>query len=296
MILITGAAGKTGKALLRKLADQTVSVKAFVFRAAQIAEVEALGATEVIVGDMRDGAIIRRAMQGVQSVYHIPPNVHPDEITIGKKIIDAATSTGITQFVYHSVLHPQIEEMPHHWKKMRVEEHLFASGLPFTILQPAVYMQNILVNWEQIIKTGKYTIPYAVESRISMVDMEDVALVAALVLRESLLEGSRSPHNGATYELAGTPPMSQTEVAAILSQELGRAVVAESVSIDAWKDKVRASGLDEYPVSTLEKMFSYYAKYGLSGNSQILGWLLGRPAASFEEFVKRTVQDRLHIA
>ena len=296
MILITGAAGKTGKAILRKLADQTGTVKALVFRSAQIAEVKALGAREVIVGDMRDAVLIQRAMQGVQSVYHICPNVHPDEITIGKGIIDAAASAGITQFVYHSVLYPQIEEMPHHWKKMRVEEHLFASGLPFTILQPAVYMQNILVNWEQIIETGRYTIPYAVESRISMVDLEDVALAAAIVLREAVLEGSRSPHNGATYELAGTHPMSQSEVAAILSQEFGRAVVAESVSIDVWKNKVRTSGLDDYWVNTLEKMFAYYAKHGLSGNSQVLGWLLNRPPTSFEAFVKRAVQDRLHVA
>jgi uncharacterized protein YbjT (DUF2867 family) len=296
MILITGAAGKTGKAILRKLAEQMAPVKALVLRAAQVAEVEALGAKAVIVGDMRDGAIIRRAMQGVQSVYHICPNVHPDEITIGKEIIDAAASTGITQFVYHSVLHPQIEEMPHHWKKMRVEEHLFASGLPFTILQPAVYMQNILVNWEQMIETGRYTIPYAVESRISMVDLEDVALAAALVLREALHEGGRSPHNGATYELAGTAPMSQSEVAAILSQGLGRTVTAESVSIDAWKNKVRTSGLDEYPINTLGKMFAYYAEHGLSGNSQVLSWLLNRPATSFEAFVKRAVEDRLHVA
>ncbi len=296
MILVTGAAGKTGKAILRQLATQAGQIRASVFRSAQIADVEALGATEVIVGDIRDAVFIRRAVQGVQSVYHICPNVHPDEIRIGKEIIDAAATTGIHHFVYHSVLHPQIEDMPHHWKKMRVEEYLLASGLPFTILQPAAYMQNILVNWEQISKTGKYIIPYAVESRISMVDLEDVAQAAATVLMSVHPERNQPLHSGATYELVGTQPMSQTEVAAILSRHLGRPVITESISIDAWKHKVGSSGLGEYQVNALIKMFTYYERHGLFGNLQVLSCLLNRPANSFDLFIKRVVEDRLHVA
>ena len=296
MILITGAAGKTGKAIIRNLADQSVPVRAFVFRPAQIADVEALGAEDVIVGNLRDVETIHRALQGVQSVYHICPNVHPDEIEIGKKIIDAAANTEITHFVYHSVLHPQIEEMPHHWKKMHVEDYIFASGLPFTILQPAAYMQNIMMNWDQISKTGEYTIPYAVESRTSMVDLEDVAQAAAIVLMDVSHGGNRPLHDGATYELVGTRPLSQTEVAVVLSHQLGRAVIAKSVSIDAWKHAVRSSGMGEYQVNTLISMFAYYERYGFYGNSQVLSWLLGRPATSFDQFLERAARDRLPIA
>ena len=175
MILITGAAGKTGKAILRRLSEKGKRVKALVFRPEQIQEVEALGASEVVVGDICEASFVCKAIQGVDSVYHICPNVHLDETMIGQIMIDASTTAGIGHFIYHSVLHPQIEAMPHHWKKMRVEERLFESGLPFTILQPAVYMQNILSNWKNIVEKGKYTVPYAVESRISMVDLEDVS-------------------------------------------------------------------------------------------------------------------------
>ena len=62
--------------------------------------------------------------------------------------IRAAQSAGVERFVYHSVLHPQVEIMAHHWQKMRVEEQLFESGLSFTILQPAAYMQNVLAGWD----------------------------------------------------------------------------------------------------------------------------------------------------
>ncbi|HEY5670046.1 MAG TPA: NmrA family NAD(P)-binding protein, partial [Anaerolineales bacterium] len=197
------------------------------------------------------------------------------------------------QFVYHSVLHPQIEAMPHHWNKMRVEEHIFLSGLTFTILQPAVYMQNILVNWGNIIETGKYTVPYDVDSRISMVDLEDVALAAANVLMDIHAEDHIPLHIGATYELVGTQAITPAQIAAILAQQLGRPVVAEKVSIETWKSRARNSGMGEYQVNTLVKMFNYYEKFGFWGNPQVLSWLLNRPPTSFESFVKHVVHRHL---
>lgn len=291
MILITGAAGKTGKAILQALVQKGQLVKALVFRSEQLQEVEALGANEVVVGDMRDSNFLRRAIQGVNSIYHICPNVHPDEISIGQDMIRSAAVVGISHFVFHSVLHPQIQGMPHHWKKLLVEEQLCESGLPFTILQPAAYMQNILPNWENIIETGKYAVPYAVESRLAMVDLEDVAQAAAAVLVEVDPKTNQPLHNGATYELVGTPAMSQIQVAAILSKQLGRRVTAESIPIDAWKTRARTSGLEDYQVDTLVNMFDYYEKYGFWGNSHVLGWLLNRPSTSFETFVKRTIAE-----
>jgi NAD(P)H dehydrogenase (quinone) len=293
MILITGAAGKTGKAVLRALTKEGQPVKALIFRREQIQEVEELGAKEVLAGDMRDLEILEQAMKGVHSVYHICPNVNAEEISIGQKIIAAAASAGITHFVYHSVLHPQVEAMPHHWKKMRVEEHLFESGLPFTILQPAAYMQNLLAGWENIYKNGKYRVPYTVDTRISMVDLEDVAQAAAIVLLETGPQENRPSHIGATYELVGTPAMTQTEVAEILAQQLERPVVAERQPIEAWEQTTRAAGMGEYQVNTLVKMFNYYDRYGFSGDCHVLSWLLNRPATSLKAFLMRVIEDRL---
>ena len=86
---------------------------------------------------MNSPAIIGQAVQGVQAIYHICPNVSPDEIPIAEVLINAAQDAGVRRFVYHSVLKPQIESMPHHWKKLRVEEMLIESGMPYTILQTA---------------------------------------------------------------------------------------------------------------------------------------------------------------
>jgi NAD(P)H dehydrogenase (quinone) len=279
MILVTGAGGKTGRAVISALAARGVMVRAFVRREEQAAEVKRLGAVDASIGDLRDAAAVQAALRGVQKVYHVCPNGHPDEVVIGQIIIAAARATGVEQFVFHSVLHPQTEKMPHHWRKLRVEEMLFESGLSITILQPTAYMQNILAGWEAISQRGVYTIPYPVETRLSLVDLKDVAEAAALVLTEPV-------HLGAAYELVGTPAMSQVEVAMELSQALGREVRAEAIPIEQWETQARRSGLNDYAVETLAAMFRYYAHYGLIGSPNVLRWLLGRPATTLADFVR----------
>jgi len=245
-----------------------------------------LGAQEVVAGDMRVQATVNQAAQGVRAVYHICPNMSPQEVAIGRIAIQAARTAGIEHFVYHSVLHPQTETMPHHWQKLRVEEQLFESGLSYTILQPAAYMQNVLAYWDQMLERNVYPVPYAVNTRLGMVDLEDVAAAAAIVLTEP-------GHEGATYELAGSEVLTQMEVARILSKQLGRVIRAETVPLDLWERQARASGLGDYQVETLARMFRYYERFGFWGNSNVLSWLLRRPPTTFAAFVQRTVQERL---
>jgi len=285
MILVTGAAGKTGRAIIRALAATGAAVRALVHRPEQVLPVEALGVGEVLVGDMRLPATMDQASRGVRAVYHICPNVSPDEVAIGQVAIAAARAAGVRHFVYHSVLHPQTEAMPHHWQKLRVEERLFESGLSNTILQPAAYMQNVLAHWDQILQQGVYPVPYPVETRLSMVDLEDVATAAAIVITEP-------GHTGATYELAGPEALSQTEVASLLSEKVGCPVRAQVVSLAAWEQRARASGLGDYQVETLIKMFRYYQRHGFTGNPRVLGWLLQRPPTTFEVFLERVARER----
>jgi NAD(P)H dehydrogenase (quinone) len=283
MILITGAAGKTGRAIIQALTKRGETVRALVHRPDQVASLKALGVDDVIVGDLLDQSVIQQAVQDVRAIYHIAPNVSPDEVAIGKIIIAVAQSADVERFVFHSVLHPQIEAMPHHWQKMRVEELLFASGLPFTILQPTAYMQNILANWKQILN-GKYLVPYSPVTRLSLVDLEDVAEAAAIVLTEP-------GHIGATIELVGTEAMSQVAIASTLADQLERRVDAEVLSLEDWERVVRSSGLGDYQVLTLLKMFGYYERHGFTGNPQALTCLLGRRPTSFAEFVERIKDD-----
>lgn len=285
MILVTGAAGKTGQAVIKALVARRQSVRALVRRDEQTQVVTSLGAEEALVGDMRNATMLRRATLGVRAVYHICPNVNPDEIQIGKTAITAACEARVKQFVFHSVMHPQTEAMAHHWNKLRVEEALFESGLAYTILQPASYMQNLLGGWRAIVEHGVYAVPYSVEARMSMVDLEDVAEAAAVVLTEH-------DHLGATYELAGPDALTQTQVAEILRKHLKRPVRAEHLTIEAWTRQAQASGMGEYQIETLVKMFHYYDHHGFWGNPRMLSHLLGRTPTKFETYIERVVRQK----
>lgn len=287
MILVTGSAGKTGCSVIQALIERDALVRALVYRQEQIQAVESIGARDVMVGDMKSQTLMEQAVQDVRAIYHICPNVSPDEVEIGRTVIAAAQKAGIEHIVFHSVLKPQTEAMPHHWKKMRVEELLIESSLPYTILQPAAYMQNILAHWDQITGEGIFPIPYPAETRISLVDLKDVAQAAAIVLTEL-------GHEYASYELVGTEGLSQNKVAAVLSQEVGREVQTTVVPIETWRSQAIVAGLGDYQLETLTSMFRYYQRFDFPGNPHVLSWLLGRSPTSFSTFVERTALTKLH--
>jgi uncharacterized protein YbjT (DUF2867 family) len=291
MILITGAGGKTGKSLIKVLSN-VESVLAFVHRAEQLPVAKSLGAQKIIVGDLRDGSAIRAAVQGVRAVYHVCPNMSPDEVVIGKLVIEEARNAGTEHLVYHSVLHPQTEKMAHHSQKLRVEEMIFESGLPFTILQPAPYMQNLLANWKSIVEEGVLRVPDSIDSKFSFIDLEDIAEVAKIVLTEP-------GHFNAIYELAGTLPMSHVEVSEIIGNVLKRVVRAEKEETSDWQRRTstalarnaRSAQREEYALENLVKMFDYYDRWGLGGNPNVLRWILKREPTSFQSFVRRTLKE-----
>ena len=280
MILVTGAGGKTGLAVVSALLARGATVRAAVRRAEQADTLRALGAADAVVGDLRSRDFLQRACRDVDVVYHITPNMRPDEVSLAQLLLRAAQANGCSRVVYHSVLHPQTEEMPHHWQKLRVEEMLFKTGLDYTILQPAAYMQNLLAYRRAVMEEGVLRVPYPPETRLGMVDLDDVAAVAARVLMED-------GHAGASYELAGGDVVSQREIARRLGDLLGRPVAVEEIPRGRWEADARAADLDAYAVDTLLRMFDYYARYGFAGNPTVLRMLLGRAPTSLDEFLRR---------
>ena len=290
MILITGATGKTGQAVIAALALRGArGLRALVRPGSQSspAAKKISARAEIVVGDLLDIDALTAACSGVHALYHICPNMHPQETAIGRKVIAAACAARVSHFVYHSVLHPQVESMPHHWNKMRVEEMLCAAQLSFTILQPGAYMQNLLPDWLTISERGVHRVPYPPDTRLSLLDLADLAAVAALVLTEP-------GHSSATYELCSTPGLTQTQLAACFSEQLNRAVRTESISLSDWEKAARARGLADYAVATLLAMFRYYALQGLCGSPNVLRWLLAREPTTLAAFVQRTAATLHH--
>ena len=280
MILVTGAAGKTGQAVLRAIQKRNVALRALVRNQEQAESLLKYGISDAVIGDLTSLECLKEAMNGINSVYHICPNMHPAEEEIGRLMISAARENNVEKFVFHSVLHPQTEKMPHHWQKLRVEEALFESGLDFVILQPAPYMQNILAFKDVVINEGVYRIPYPPQARTSLLDLGDLGQAASTVLTDP-------GHSNAVYEIVGTGPLTQEEIAGSIGRHLNRVVKVEEAPLDQWRLQAKELDMDTYQLETLSSMFEYYANYGLTGNSNVLQMLLGRSPNSLDDFVRR---------
>ena len=285
MILVTGAGGKTGRAVISALVERGATVRGIVKSAAAAEKIRALGA-EASIGDMLNVEDVRRAATGARAIYHIAPNVNPDEIEFGKNAIAAAKAEGVERFVFHSLCHSQIEALPNHWWKLRVEEKIKESGLNFTILQPTPYMQNVLGQWHNIMERGAYEIPYQPTTKLGMVDLADLAEVAAKVLT------TEKTYDWATYELAGPEVLTQHDVLETIRRVTGREIRLEIISREDWCNRARKGGMAERAVEVFYKMFGFMEEYGFWGNPGVLEWLLGRPARRFEEWFNGVWKSR----
>jgi NAD(P)H dehydrogenase (quinone) len=276
-VLVTGAGGKTGHNVIQALLNKGFAIRALLFNNAEGTRLDQK--VDKVYGDMTHQDDLERAMQGVDAVYHICPNMHPDEVKIGQLAIQAARDNGLQHFVFHSVLHPQVREMPHHWNKLGVEILLFKSGLNYTILQPTAYCQNLLQYKKSIIEQGIYAVPYNGATRIGMVDLQDVSEAAATVM-------GRAEYFGGTYELATDEVFTQQELTILIGQVLRREVLFSEINRKEWSVIMLKSGMNEYACRTLIRMFKYYEKHGFHGNGRVLSQILGHAPASMECFIR----------
>ena len=279
MILVTCAAGRTGKAIIKTLVAEGHPVRAMVRTESSLESVKAAGVREALTGNLAVYEDVVRATKNVNSVYYIAPNMDPNERLNGNNIIAACQSQNVSRLVFHSVLHTQIEALPHHWERHFVEQSILNSNIPFTILQVGSYMQNLLPAWDKMVETGVHRMAYDVDAPMSLVDLVDVSEVAAKILADN------SYSNG-IFEIAG-PVISLRQKAVILSEVLGINVVAEKETLEDFLSHGKSLGFSKFTLAMMSKMFPYYDDHGLVGSDKALGWILGRLPTNFETFAKR---------
>ncbi|MYH32587.1 MAG: NAD(P)H-binding protein [Gammaproteobacteria bacterium] len=279
-MLLTAANGRTGRAVLNALANRGADVKVFLRDEAQWPALNKLGASAFAVGDMEDASTIDTAVATVDTLIHIGPPMHPNEVEITSRFIDAALSHGVSRFVYYSVMHPLRRAVRHHRLKLDAEETLIESGLPYTIVQPMRYMQHLALIWKKVLETGIHAMPFNIDVKFNVADLRDLAEATAIV--------ATSPgHLYATYELAGPEALSQRDMAAVIGRVLGREIRAEALSLEQMEKNARAAGAGDDRITQMLTMNSHYDQFGFRGNPNVLRWILGREPITFENYVKR---------
>lgn len=282
MILVTSANGNQGKRLVPKLLAAGHPVRACVQGEASARSFYEQGVQEVLVGDLADPGFIAEAVKGVESIYHVGPTLHPAERAMGFAMVDAAGAAGVAHFVFSSVLHAITTDLIQHEIKRDIEEHLLSSGLEFTILQPANYM--LPHRMTSVFEEGIFRLSWSLDRYQSMVDLDDVTDVVALVLAEP------NRHAAATYELVGPGRFTAHDIGRVLSHVLGRAIAVERIDIQAFvRDRWGHLGPDAlaHQLRMSGAISARYSAHDFLGNPNVLTWLLARPPTSFDDFVRR---------
>ena len=251
----------------------------------RVEPLKALGAAEVIVGDLRDPAHYRKALQGIDTLYHINPAGLAGETQLGMTMIAEAKAAGVKHVVFSSVYHTTIDIIQHIYKR-DIEVALIESGLSFTTLKPCDFMMpEVFI--DAPMKFGAFAV-FGTDQRAplrhSFIAMEDLTDVAVKVLREG------AKHYYASYELAGPDKINSYDVVKILSRVMGKDIpLVVKPTTELCKLIWGVEEVTEENRAAMDLLLSamkWYGQYEFIGNPNVLEWLLGRPATRFEDFAR----------
>ena len=270
-----GATGKFAGLVLPQLKKQGLDVTALVQDGDKGKQALEKGADEFVIGDLYAPNTLKNAAAGIDGVFHIIPAFNR-EVEAGLNMVKAAQEAGVSKFVFSSVYHTSLS-LANHAEKRPTEEALYHSGIDYTILQPAMYMQMLQQSWQAAKQSGEIVMPYSKDSKMAYVDYRDVAEAAALAMTDKRLSYG-------TFELASPGMFSRVDLAELMSKKLGKMIVANDVPVDEWAKRV------QIPPGELREglitMNKEYDRYGFSGgNSLVLDTILGHPARTVPQFI-----------
>ncbi|GAA2152794.1 SDR family oxidoreductase [Actinomadura napierensis] len=247
MILVTGATGESGAAVIGEFVRRQLPVRALVRDHARVGG-DVPANVEVVEGDMADSETLGDALAGVQKVLLIS-TADPDLVRTQSSFIDSAVNAGVRHIVKFSGMGCW-NDAEFRFARMHaeVEEYLEKSGAAWTHLRPSTFMSDYFREAHAISAEGVLALPMG-DARIAPVDTEDIAKVAVSLLHSGGHEGKR-------YEMTGPEALTVDQVAATISLAAGKSV--RYVDIDP-AEKTRAmldAGVPAYFADAMEELFS----------------------------------------
>jgi uncharacterized protein YbjT (DUF2867 family) len=251
LILVTGATGNTGSAVLPKLETSGVGVRAMVRSSNDAARLPNTSAT-VVVGNFDDPRSLETALKGVTRAYLVTPS-SPGAEAQQVRFAELAAAAGVRHLVKLSQFAAD-QSSPVRFLRYHaaVEQRIRELGIGFTFLRPNLFFQGLLAFQPMIAADGHFVAPIG-DARVSAVDVRDIAAVAATTLTG---EG----HDGKTYTITGPVAVTHTEMANALSKAIGRPVAFVDVPSDTFVGALKAAGVPSWQVDGIVEDYAHYAR------------------------------------
>jgi uncharacterized protein YbjT (DUF2867 family) len=284
-ILVTGAAGQSGQAVLAEFARRGVPARALVRDASKAAGLRDLAGVEVIEGDMLQPLSLGPALDGVDRALMIS-TANPALVETQCTFVDAAKAAGLSHVVKFSGVESGIGFKPENFRFTRnheqVERYLQASGLAWTQLRPSQFMQVYLREAGPIAAHGVLALP-AADITLSPVDIHDIAQVVYQLL-------TTDGHAGNSYEMTGPEALTMAEIAATISEATGKPVRYLNITPEQRRQNMLAAGV---PTDIADALFDQAVgrlKHPKSRISLETHAMFGVRPTTFAEFIQRHKQ------
>jgi len=253
LVLVTGATGQQGGSVSNALLDRGHRVRAFTRRPAAAAGLVARGA-EVVAGDFADPATLIEAARDVDVVFLMGNSWEAGtaaETAQGIAAVEALKRAGVRHVIYSSVASAdRATGIPHFDSKYEIEQRLAASGLRYTVVAPAAFMDNLVGPWTiGALREGTLALALPPGKSLQQVAVADIGRFVALVAEQ------RDAFAGRRIDIAGDA-IAGTDMAVALSRAMGRPVAYAEVPLEALRQQSSEAAI----------MFEWFDRVGYSAD------------------------------
>lgn len=276
-ILVTGATGTNGKALIKRLNELKADFRIGV-RNQEKAE-KLFPGSQIAQFDFSDPNTYENAVQNVDKVFLLGPPLTLKVDELLNSFIDFLNEKGIKRVVYFSAFGSDKmgSSLDFH---IKIEEKLKNDGFDYTILRPSFFAQNFKNYDYENITEREIIFSVAGTGKVGFVDVHDIANVAATAL---LNDG----HSKKTYELTGPETHSFTDVATLLSDVLGKEITYPNPSAAQFRDVLAQAGAPAFIADYLIEVYSAIVKNEVNIITNDIEKVTGKKPTSLKEVLKR---------
>ncbi len=279
-VLITGATGDTGRAAVKEAIDLGLDVRAMVHKKDARSEALAELGAEIVVGDLLEINTVRAAMQGVEAAYFVWP-VTPGLIHAAVNFVEAAKEAGVKTVINLSQRSADRNSASDSCRDTFIAEEVFNwSGLLVIHLRPTYFLEWLLYPWQlPYLQQGVLRMPVG-KGRHSPIAADDQGRAIAALLKNP------DGHIGETIPLSGPVEMDHEQMAAELSEALGRKIVFQDLPVDEYCTSIEKMGVPAYIVQHLSGAMIDYQNGHMAGSDNNVELLTGRRSMTVGEFAR----------
>ncbi len=277
MILVTGATGNNGLEVLKRLAAQTVQVRAMVRHCGRASALKDLP-VEIVEGDFDRPETLLAALAGVDRAFLVTNSTERAEAQ-QLAFVEAAQKSGVRHIVKLSQFAANADSPVRFLRyHAAVEAAIQASGIAYTFLRPNLFMQGLL-NFRSTIATQNAFYAAIDDAKVSAIDVRDIAEVAVAALTEA-------GHEGKIYNLTGPQALTHTEMAKYLSAALGRQIAFVDIPPEQMREAMVGFGTPAWQADGLIEDYAHYRRNEASAIASGVHDVIGKAPRTFEGFAR----------